>query len=54
MLKLVHIDLEEFKESIYPYYLELFPKSAFEIYNQLLGEERVKQNCKIIRDSYFK
>lgn len=41
MLKDVDIDYDEIMES------------AFEIYISLLGEKKVKKNCKIIKDSYI-
>ena len=61
--ELLNIDLELFKVIYSPCILKIkdieldndeIMKSAFEIYNALLGEKSVKKNCRIIKGSEFK
>ena len=36
-MKLINVDIEEFRQLIYPEYLKLFPEN--------LGKERAEKNC---------
>lgn len=61
--ELFDFDLELFKVIYSPCILKIkdielnsdeVMESAFEIYNALLGEEKIKKNCRVIKDSYSK